>query len=95
MKKCTSTDDVTSSYSHLDTGHSGNPIKVSCAEPIFVNPNSYATVTEVLRKIGEAGNISLVESNDNETLVGHKRCWMKVTMDNDRMFAFYVKSIST
>ncbi|XP_070546572.1 uncharacterized protein [Ptychodera flava] len=65
-------------YSHLQSGHIEGPVKVSCAEPIFVNPNSQKTVRQVLKTIGEAGNIAHDSTDPNFT---ERRKWMKVTMD--------------
>ncbi|XP_070541428.1 uncharacterized protein [Ptychodera flava] len=64
-------------YSHMESRHPDEPVKVKCGEPIFVNPNSYETVTEVLRAIGKAANVSQDASEESS----NARKWLKITMD--------------
>ena len=45
-------------YPHVHSNHSGNPTPVKVADPVLCNPNSYESLTMVLRQIGKDAGIT-------------------------------------
>jgi hypothetical protein len=58
---------TTDKYAHVPAQHS--PITIKVADPIFVNPNSYLSLAEILRKIGQECGISRYGGNLREWTV--------------------------
>ena len=59
-------------YGHIPANHV--PINLQASDPVFVNPNSYERVKEVLRHIGKSFNIALYTP-------GSPRKWCAVVCD--------------
>ena len=60
-------------YGHVTHNHPEVPPDVIVSDPAFVNPNSYESLTAVLRKIGQDAGITRYG--------GNKRSWMIVCCD--------------
>jgi len=56
--------------------HPPHPIKVETSDPVFVYPNSFDSVKEVLPRVGHVASVSQYHPN-----VPNARKWLSVTMD--------------
>lgn len=63
-------------WTDVSSRHPAHPIKVETSDPVFVNPNSFDSVKEVLRRVGHAASVSRYHPN-----VPNARKWLSVTMD--------------
>lgn len=63
-------------WSHVPSGHPQEPVHVLPCDPIFVNPNSFESMKEVLRRVGDAAHIERYHPNSPNS-----RKWLSVTMD--------------
>ena len=45
-------------WTDVPSRHPASPIKVETYDPVFVNPNSFDSVKEVLRQVGHASSVS-------------------------------------
>lgn len=63
-------------WTDVPSRHPPHPIKVETSDPVFVNPNSFDSVKEVLRRVGHAASVSRYHPN-----VPNARKWLSVTMD--------------
>lgn len=69
-------EEVIVEWAHVTSNHSPNGVKISVSDPVFVNPNSVKTVTEVLRRVGHTACITRYGFTGNNS-----REWLSVTMD--------------
>jgi hypothetical protein len=60
-------------YNHITSNHPDQPPKIIIADPIFCNPNSYDSITLILRRIGQDAGI--------HRYGGDKRHWTYVCCD--------------
>lgn len=63
-------------WTDVPSRHPSHPIKVETSDPVFVNPNSFDSVKEVLRRVGHAASVSRYHPN-----LPNARKWLSVTMD--------------
>lgn len=66
----------TNEWSHVESSHPVDPIKIHACDPVFVNPNSFDSMKEVLRRVGKAANVKRYHP-DKESA----RHWLSLTMD--------------
>ena len=69
-------EDVKVGWDHVPTGHGAEGVKVTVSDSVFVNPASYKAVTEVLRDIGQAAEITRYGFSGPDAMQ-----WLSVTMD--------------
>lgn len=63
-------------WSDVPSNHPPSPIKVQTCDPVFVNPNSFESMKEVLRRVGNAACVSRYCPDSTNA-----RKWLSVTMD--------------
>lgn len=63
-------------WSDVPSNHPPSPVKVQTCDPVFVNPNSFESMKEVLRRVGNAACVSCYCPDSTNA-----RKWLRVTMD--------------
>ena len=69
-------EDALVEWGHVTSNHAANGVKISVSDPVFVNPNSVKTVTEVLRRVGYTACVTRYGFCGESS-----REWISVTMD--------------
>lgn len=63
-------------WSHVPSNHQPGAVRISVSDPVFVNPNSHKTVTEVLRRVGQTARVTRYGFHGPNSWE-----WLTVTMD--------------
>lgn len=69
-------EDALVEWEHVTCNHAPSGVKISVSDPVFVNPNSVKTVTEVLRRVGHTAHVTRYGFCGESS-----REWISVTMD--------------